>query len=131
MVQKQQQTNRPRLRHLVHIRNFNFKRRREFRRQEFHRYVRLQGANWRKPRGMHSKLRLSLGNRQLVRVGFGTDRRVRGLSRSGNRMVYIQGRNDCMQLMPRDIAIVSRRIGRRLRMQITEEVTQRGAVIEK
>lgn len=92
--------------------------------------MRLQGAKWRKPRGMHSKLRLQLGNRQVVRVGYGTDRRVRGLSREGRVMRYIQGRNDALNALRGELAIISSRIGSRLRAELIEILTERGVVIQ-
>ena len=119
------------IKQLVHIRNFNHKRRRNFLRQEYHRYVRLQGAKWRKPRGMHSKLRLQLGNRQRVKIGYGTDRRVRGFSREGKPFRYIQGVPDVEKICSGEELIFSSRIGKKLKGVIVELIEKRMKTIEE
>ena len=64
-------------------------RRPEFVRQESWRYVRLK-PNWRKPRGKDSKMRLQVkGWPPLVKVGYRTPRKYRGLHPSGYKEVLV------------------------------------------
>ena len=62
---------------ILHRRQMNFKKVPTFRRQEYFRFKRLRTMGWRRPRGMHSKLRLQRDNRRVVNIGYGTDKRVR------------------------------------------------------
>ena len=67
----------------VVLRNKLKKRLPSFIRQDAHKRKRL-GLKWRRPRGIHSKMReQQKGRRASPRIGFGADREVRGLTREG------------------------------------------------
>jgi large subunit ribosomal protein L32e len=60
-----------------------------FRRHDCQKKARL-GTNWRKPRGLHNKLRQQVAAKgRLVRPGFGSPRAVRGFHPSGFREVLV------------------------------------------
>ncbi|MCE5296411.1 MAG: 50S ribosomal protein L32e [Euryarchaeota archaeon] len=64
-------------------------RRPPFLRQEWHRYQKLEGK-WRKPRGIHSKMRRHYGYRPtIVSIGFRGPLMVRGLHPSGFEEVMV------------------------------------------
>ncbi|MDO8555768.1 MAG: eL32 family ribosomal protein [Nanoarchaeota archaeon] len=67
----------------VALRNKLKKRLPSFIRQDAHKRKRL-GLKWRRPRGIHSKMReQQKGRRASPRIGFSADREVRGLTREG------------------------------------------------
>lgn len=65
------------------------RRRPAFKRQEWFRYVKL-GESWRRPKGIHSKMRRNLKRRPpVVDIGFRGPKEVRGLHPSGFEEVFI------------------------------------------
>lgn len=65
------------------VRNSLKRRKPSFIRQDAHKRKRL-GLKWRRPRGIHSKMReQQKGRRVSPRIGFGAPRDVRGLTREG------------------------------------------------
>ncbi|MGB0653302.1 MAG: 50S ribosomal protein L32e [Thermoplasmatota archaeon] len=69
----------------------------EFRRQEWFRYKKLGGkkAGWRKPRGMHSKMRMHLKYRpNVASIGYGGPAEARGLHPSGFEEVLVHRPED-------------------------------------
>lgn len=107
---------------LLAIRNKMNKKRPEFRRQEWFRYVRL-GDHWRKPRGKHSKLREHLARRPpVVDAGFRGPKLVRGLHPSGFREVLIHNPFELEHMDPRrEAARIASSVGRRKREIIEEK----------
>lgn len=107
---------------LLRIRNEMNRRRPEFRRQEWFRYVRL-GDHWRKPRGKHSKLREHLARRPpVVDAGFRGPKLVRGLHPSGFMEVLVHNAADLDNIDPaRQAARIASSVGRRKRVEIEEK----------
>ena len=61
----------------------------EFNRHDAHKKKRL-GISWRKPRGLHNKLRQQVAAKgRLVRPGFGSPKAVRGYHPSGYKEVLV------------------------------------------
>jgi large subunit ribosomal protein L32e len=99
----------------------------KFRRQEWFRYKRL-GDSWRKPRGLHSKLRVNKKYRiNRVRVGYKTPEVVRGLHSSGFRERLVYNRNDLEMLDPKlEAARIGHSVGTKKRIEIEEYADELG-----
>lgn len=71
----------------------------EFRRAEWFRYKKLSRSGWRRPYGLHSKQRRHFGYRpNVVSVGYGGPKAVRGLHPSGFREVRVHNVDDVERL---------------------------------
>lgn len=89
----------------------------EFRRYDSHKKARL-GESWRRPRGLHNKLRQQVRAKgRLVRPGFGSPRAVRGLHPSGFREVLVRCVDDLKKAEGCAIRI-ARTVGMRKREKI-------------
>ena len=102
-------------------------RRPEFRRQEWFRYKRL-GEKWRRPQGLHSKLRRHFRYRiNVVSVGYRGPVRTRGLHSSGYREVLVYNPNQLKEVDPTTQAVrIAHAVGLRKRKQIEEAAAERG-----
>jgi large subunit ribosomal protein L32e len=98
------------------------KRRPSFKRQEWFRYKRL-GDHWRRPRGLHSKMRVHKKYRPpVVRVGYRSPSLVRDLHPSGFREVLVHNVADVEGVNPEKEAIrIGRSVGLRKRIDIVEK----------
>lgn len=93
----------------------------KFRRQEWFRKKSL-GDKWRKPRGLHSKLRRHEKARgSLPKPGYGSPAIVRGLNREGYREVLVRNAKDIEKINPKEeIAIIAGGVGKKKRLEILE-----------
>jgi len=112
--------------HFMKVRAERKKKEPRFLRQEWHRYKRL-GKKWRKPTGLHSKLRRNKNYRPaLVRVGYGSPCKVRGLHPSGFREVMVFNPSDLEKLDPAtEAARVGGSVGKRKLENIYNEADSR------
>ena len=100
-----------------------------FVRQAAHRYARIgRDGEWRRPRGLQSKQRRHYGYRsKIVRVGYRSPAKVRGLVPSGFRPILVRTRDDLDSLdAGRDAAIIARTVGTRRRLVLEEEARRLG-----
>ncbi len=100
-----------------------------FVRQAAYRYWRIgRDGAWRRPRGLQSKQRRHYGYRaQIVRVGYRSPARVRGLVPSGFRPVVVRTRDELDGLDARtDAAVIARTVGTRRRLVLEEEARRLG-----
>jgi large subunit ribosomal protein L32e len=99
----------------------------KFKRQEWFRYKRL-GDSWRKPRGLHSKLRTNRKYRiHRVRVGYKTTEQVRGLHASGFKEVLVYNKTDLNELDPKlEAARIGHSVGTKKRIEIEEYADELG-----
>ncbi|MEW5748904.1 MAG: 50S ribosomal protein L32e [Candidatus Thermoplasmatota archaeon] len=95
-------------------------RRPEFLRQEWYKRKRLQGAKWRKPRGMHSKMRQHYGyRRNVVSIGYGSPKGARFLHPSGFKEVMVHNVKDLQKINPEtEAARVAHKVGMKKRLEI-------------
>lgn len=112
---------------LLKIRNKMNKKRPEFKRQEWFRYVKL-GESWRKPKGKHSKMREQKGYRPPnVDSGFRGPKMVRNLHPSGFRDVLIYNTASLKNLDPkRDAVRIARTVGMKKKIEIENEANKLG-----
>ncbi len=117
----------PEERRLLELRNRMNRKRPEFRRQEWFRYKRL-GEKWRRPRGLHSKMRKRKKYRPpVVEVGYRGPRLVRGLHPSGFREVLVHRPEDLEGLDPARFAVrIASSVGGRKRERILKRAEELG-----
>jgi large subunit ribosomal protein L32e len=98
-----------------------------FRRQEWFRYVRL-GDSWRKPRGLHSKMRRKYKYRpNLVSTGYRGPKAVRGLHPSGFQEVMVFRVEDLEDVDPKkQAARIGHSVGTRKREEIEKVADEKG-----
>jgi large subunit ribosomal protein L32e len=100
-------------------------RRPEFLRQEWFRYAKL-GKKWRKPRGMHSKMRRHYKYRPtIVSIGFRGPALVRGLASSGFQEVLVYNPSNLDIIDPKtQAAKIGGTVGGKKRAAIIEKADQ-------
>lgn len=117
------------LRALLRARRALDRRRPVFGRQAANRYWRIgRDGAWRRPRGLQSKQRRHYGYRpRIVRVGYRSPARVRGLVPSGFRPVLVRTPDDLEGIDARtQAAIIARTVGTRRRLVLEEEARRLG-----
>lgn len=102
-------------------------RRPKFVRQESWRYGRL-AETWRKPKGKDNKMRRQLsGAPRLVKIGYRSPRKARGLHPSGYTDNIVFNANNLASLDPsKDAARIAHAIGQRKRLLILAEARTKG-----
>jgi len=99
----------------------------KFRRQEWFRYKRL-GEKYRRPKGMHSKMRRRYKYRPpMASVGYRTPSKVRDLHSSGFKEVLVHNPDQLEGLDPKtQAARVGHSVGYKKRLDIERKATQLG-----
>jgi len=100
-----------------------------FGRQARYRYYRIgRDMSWRRPRGLQSKQRRHYGYRpRIVRVGYRSPARVRGLVPSGFRPVIVRTEEDLSRLNAKlEAAVIARTVGTRRRLVLEESARRLG-----
>ncbi|HYA58648.1 MAG TPA: 50S ribosomal protein L32e [Thermoplasmata archaeon] len=100
-----------------------------FGRQAAHRYYRIgRDGTWRRPRGLQSKQRRHYGYRaKIVRIGYRSPARVRGLVPSGFEPRVVSTSKELERLdAKRHAAIIARTVGTRRRLVLEEEARKLG-----
>jgi len=102
-------------------------RRPAFKRQEWFRFQRL-GETWRKPRGIHSKMRRHYGYRPpIVSIGYRGPKLVRGLHSSGFKEVMVHNRAQLEKVDPKTQAVrVGGTVGYKKRLDIEKRADELG-----
>jgi large subunit ribosomal protein L32e len=108
-------------------RKLSKKRRLKFRRCESWRYVRLK-ENWRKPKGIDSKMRLKLRSQpKLPSIGSRSPVETRYLHPSGLREVLVHKPEDLKSIDAKKQAVrIAHGVGERKRVQILKEAEEMG-----
>jgi|TARA_B100001250_G_scaffold62865_4_gene49264 large subunit ribosomal protein L32e len=99
-----------------------------FRRQEWYRYRRLARSSWRKPKGMHSSMRLNRKYRPpMARIGYRKIASARDLHPSGFQEVLVHKPSDMDGLDPERQAVrIGATVGNRKRISIHERANDLG-----
>ncbi len=105
---------------LLELRKKMKKRKPAFLRQEWFRKKQRLGLKWRKPRGIHSKLREhEKAKGSLPRPGFGSPAEVRGLNRQGYAEILVKNVEDMGKIRPKEeVAIIASGVGRKKRLEM-------------
>jgi len=101
-----------------------------FVRQESWRYVRVK-ENWRRPRGIDSKMRLKVkGWPRCPEVGYRGPRAVRGLHPSGFEEVLVHNVEELQKVDPERQAVrIAHTVGGRKRAEIVAEAERLGITV--
>ncbi|MCJ2533035.1 MAG: 50S ribosomal protein L32e [Candidatus Thermoplasmatota archaeon] len=101
-------------------------RRPTFLRQEYHKRQKLQRTGWRRPRGMHSKMRRNYSYRtNVVSIGYGSPKQARYLHPSGFQEVVVHNVKDLEGIDPKvQAARVAHTVGMRKRTQIEDKADE-------
>ncbi len=100
-----------------------------FGRQARYRYYRIgRDMSWRRPRGLQSKQRRHYGYRpKIVRIGYRSPARVRGLVPSGFRPVIVRTDRDLEAIDAKlEAAVIARTVGTRRRLVLEEAARKLG-----
>ena len=102
-------------------------RRPEFKRQEWFRYSKL-GEKWRRPKGIHSKMKRNLARRPpVVDIGYRGPRDARGLHPSGFEEVLVHTVDGLEGIDPKVQAVrIGGTVGTRKRIQIEDRAEELG-----
>jgi len=100
-----------------------------FGRQARYRYYRIgRDMSWRRPRGLQSKQRRHYGYRpKIVRIGYRSPARVRGLVPSGFRPILVHTDRDLRAIDAKlEAAVIARTVGTRRRLVLEEAARKLG-----
>ena len=103
-------------------------RRPAFKRQEWFRYAKFKDSTWRKPKGIHSKMKRRLKRRgPIVDIGFRGPASVRGLHPTGFEEVLVFNTDALEGLDPKKQAIrIGGTVGTKKRMAIEDRADELG-----
>ena len=119
---------------LLRVRRRQKARKPDFKRYCWNKKLRLRDKSWRRPRGLHSKLRRRYGGKEagriVVSVGFGSPRLVRGLHPSGYEEVLVYNPEDLDKVNPeKQVARIASCVGMRKRLAIESRAEELGVRI--
>lgn len=99
----------------------------DFARQDSHKQKKL-GNKWRRPKGLHSKIRLNLkGRGKNVSIGYRGPKKVRHMHKSGLLQCIINSSKDLEGLNPKESCIIiSSSVGNRKRIAILKRAKELG-----
>lgn len=98
----------------------------KFTRQDAHKKVRL-GNKWRRPKGLHSKMRLSKkGYNKSVSIGYGSPKNKRGLDKSGLKLIIIKSLKELEKIDVKEECIaVAKTIGLKKKVEILKQAVKK------
>lgn len=115
---------------LLEVRKEKKAQRPKFSRHAAHRKKKLD-TNWRRPRGLHNKLRLGKKSRgSAVETGYRGPAAVRGLTDEGKKLLLVKTTKDILAAEPEVHAlIIAGKLGDKRRLELIEEATKQGFII--
>lgn len=98
----------------------------EFIRQESQRRKTL-GRKWRKPKGIHSKMRRKFkGRRKSPSTGYSSPKEIRGFDFSGLKPIYVNSMKDLEKVDAKEEGIIlSSRVGLRKKIEIIKKAAEK------
>ncbi|MBI2133258.1 50S ribosomal protein L32e [Candidatus Woesearchaeota archaeon] len=86
---------------------------------------------WRKPKGMHSKMRMRIkGKPKSVEIGYSSPRLVKHLDRKGRRRILIGRPEDLTKLdKNKDAAMIKHGVGIRKKIEILKAAAEKGITV--
>ena len=102
----------------LETRRIRKKKKPHFIRQDAHKKKRL-GNKWRKPKGLHSKMRLGFkGHPRKISSGYGSPKLVEGADRTGLMPKIICNRQDLEGLKEKEGAVISGSVGKKKKLEM-------------
>ena len=96
----------------------------KFERQDTNIFKQFRGQ-YRKPKGMHSKMRRGLrGHKRTPAVGYSSPRAVKGLTRQGIRPVVVVNMAELLQIKKDEGVILSSTLGLKKRLVLLEKIKE-------
>lgn len=97
----------------------------DFKPQDYFRYKKL-GKRWRKPKGLQSKMRSDIkGAGKRVKVGYRTEKKMRGLVRGLVKSKVVYSRKDIESLQKDEAIILASSLGKKKILEIAKEAEKR------
>jgi len=89
-------------------------------------YKRLKKVKWRRPRGLHSKVRKRMkGKRKIPSPGYGAPKNLRYLHPSGFKEVLVYNLKDLEKVNPEKEAIrIAHTVGKKKRQEIVKKAEE-------
>jgi large subunit ribosomal protein L32e len=109
---------------------YGMKKKPKFLRSNVHSYARLKNV-WRKPKGMHNKLRHQFkGYGNVVNIGYGAPLTSKFLHKSGKEFVLVHNSAEA-ELLVKDkhMAIISKHLGQKKRLVIIQKLAKKSITI--
>ncbi len=99
----------------------------KFTRQDAHKKVRL-GNKWRKPKGLHSKMRLSFkGYNKTVSIGYGSQKNTRGLDKSGLKIIIIKSLKSFERIdAKKECIAIAKTMGLKKKIEVLKQAMKKG-----
>ncbi|MDD5253607.1 MAG: eL32 family ribosomal protein [Candidatus Nanoarchaeia archaeon] len=117
------------MKRLLQLKKEMKKRKPDFLRQDAHKLKKLK-KNWRKPKGLDSKMRRGLrGYRRSARIGFSTPRKTYGLNKDGLKGIVVKNLRDLESIKENNIIILSSTIGSKNRIEILKKIKEKNLKI--
>ena len=112
---------------LLELRRYIKSKKPDFIRQDFHKNKRL-GKKWRRPKGLHSKVRLRLkGRSKNLSIGYRSPKIVRGMHKSGLQQCIIRSIKDLEGLDAKKYCvIISSSLGTKKKIVILKKAREGG-----
>jgi large subunit ribosomal protein L32e len=110
------------MKELLELRRKMKARKPNFVREDSHKKKKLRKSGWRKPKGLHSKLRHKFkGHMTTVNNGFRSPNAVRGLHRLGLKQIVVRNILQLKKINPKTDGIIIGAIGLRKKIEIIKE----------
>ena len=109
----------------------NVKKRRKpvFAMQDSWKRKRISRNSWRKPRGLHSKMRLKKrGNLKTPSHGYRSPKSIRALTPAGNKMIVVSSMKQLALVEGKDM-VLSSKVGNRKKLEIIKAAQEKKIVI--
>ncbi len=109
---------------LLQLRNKMKSKKPKFERQDTNVYPQFKGI-WRKPKGIHSKLRRGFrGHKMIPSIGYASPRAVKGLTRDGLKILLINNVNDLKKITSQNLAMISSVVGTKKKIEILSKAQE-------
>ncbi len=110
------------MKELLELRRKMKARKPNFVREDSHKKKKLRKSGWRRPKGLHSKIRHQFkGHIRAACMGFRSPNAVRGLSRTGLIQVVVRNVSELKKINPKTEGVIIGNIGLRKRVEIVKE----------
>ena len=109
------------------------KRKPTYKRVQSNQFAKFRDTKWRKPKGMGNKDRRNRkGHVGMLKIGYGSPAKVRGLDKNGLREVLVYNITDLTKVdVKTDIAVIAATVGGKKRVDILTEAKAKKILVSK